>query len=74
MSIEHSPERQGRLLDEYCTRAELADELGVGVRTLARYDGLREGPPKMMLAGKIYYHRASAREWLLARLSGQAAA
>ena len=82
MSLEHNAARQDgagttatgeRMLDDYLTRPELADELGVGVRTLARYDALREGPPKMMLAGRILYHRDKAREWLRSRLTKQAA-
>ena len=78
MSIEHSPVRAGsatggRLLDDYCDRAQLADELDVSPRTLARYDGLREGPPRMMLAGKVFYHRELARKWLKSRLEEAAA-
>ena len=80
MSLDHPPSRQrdtkttgDRILDEYFTRSELAEELGVGVRTLARYDALREGPPRLTLAGRVMYHRGKAREWLRSRLSDQAA-
>ena len=69
LQISHDPE-----VDEYLTRRELAAALGIGLRTLARYDALREGPPRMKLAGKILYHRERAREWLRSRLSDQAAA
>ena len=73
MSLEHSPVRGdsaagARLLDEYADRKQLAEELDISVRTLARYDGLREGPPRMMLAGKVFYHRELARKWLKSRL------
>ena len=57
------------LLAEYADRKQLAKELGVSLRTLARYDSLREGPPRMLLAGRVFYHRALAAEWLKARLS-----
>ncbi len=80
MSLEHAPEHQdgagtvpGRLLDEYTTRQELAKELGIGVRTLARIDAMRKGPPRLMLGGRIFYHREQARAWLKSRLSEQAA-
>ncbi len=74
MSLEHAPERQGvamGILDEYATREDLAKELGIGIRTLARYDAMREGPPRLMLAGRVLYHRPGAREWLKARLTEQ---
>ncbi len=77
MSLEHHPAREDTagagLLDEYADRKQLAEELDISVRTLARYDGLREGPPRMMLAGKVFYHRQLAREWLKSRLEDAAA-
>lgn len=57
------------LLEDYLTREELARELGIAVRTLARYDALGKGPPRLRLGGHVLYHREQARAWLRARLS-----
>ncbi len=76
MSSEHAPQRQdnpGRILDDYLTRQELAAELDVSVRTLARLDAAREGPPSMNWAGRRIYHRERARQWFELRLAKQVA-
>ncbi len=80
MSSEHALQRHNtagtvpeRLLDEYATRQELAKELGIGVRTLARIDAVREGPPSMRWAGRRIYHRERARQWFELRLVEQVA-
>ena len=74
MSTEHETERQeGRILDDYLTRQELAEELEISVRTLARLDAAREGPPSMCWAGRRIYHRQKAREWFESRLVEQVA-
>ena len=76
MSLEHAPQRQDnprRILDDYLTRPELAIELGVSVRTLARLDAAREGPPSMSWAGRKIYPRERAREWFESRLVKQTA-
>ncbi len=76
MSPEHATQRQdnpGRILDDYLTRQELADELGICVRTLARQDAAREGPPSMCWAGRRIYHRERARQWFESRLVKQMA-
>lgn len=61
----HPPE--GLLID-YITRQGLAALLGIGVRTLARYDALGEGPPRLKLGGRWLYSVTGARDWLRARL------
>ena len=53
------------LLDDYLTPAELADELHKSERTIARWDGLRIGPPKTVIGKKPYYRREGVRQWLL---------
>ncbi len=76
MSLEHAPQRQNesrRILDDYLTRQELAAELNVSVRTLARLDAAREGPPSMSWAGRRIYHRERARQWFELRLAEQVA-
>ncbi len=64
MSIKHSPARAG-LLAEYLTPDELAEELGKSPRTIARWDGLRIGPPKTVIGKKTYFRREAVRQWLL---------
>ena len=76
MSLEHAPQRQdnpGRILDDYLTRQQLAFELDISVRTLARLDAAREGPPSMCWAGRRIYHRDRARQWFESRLVKQMA-
>lgn len=56
------------ILADYLTRPDLAQELGVCARTIARYDAKREGPPSLMLGGRRLYHRERARQWLESKL------
>ncbi len=60
------------LLDDYLTPDQLAEELGKSVRTIARWDGLRIGPPKTVIGKKPYYRREAVRKWLLRQERGQA--
>lgn len=62
------------VLSEYASRPEMARELNISQRTLARLDALRQGPPRLMLGGRCLYHIPSAREWLKSRLQSQVAA
>jgi hypothetical protein len=55
------------VLADYFTREELAPELGITVRTLARWDVLRIGPPKTKLGHKTLYKRTSVIEWIASR-------
>lgn len=74
MSIEHSPARQREtvtatnvkdsVLDGYLTATELATELNVSPRTIARWRGLREGPPLVRVGRRIMYRRSSVAAWL----------
>jgi predicted DNA-binding transcriptional regulator AlpA len=43
---------------------QLAAELGISPRTLARWDVSRTGPPKLKLGKRNLYRRASVIEWL----------
>jgi transposase-like protein len=52
------------VLREYLSDKELATELNVSPRTLARWRRLREGPAITRIGRKIVYRRASVNEWL----------
>ncbi len=77
MSLDYPPERpigDRSIMDDYLTRPDLARELHCAVRTIARYDARREGPPSMMWGGKRRYHREKARRWFESMLIEQAQA
>lgn len=52
------------VLSEYLTDQELAAELKISPRTLARWRRLREGPPIVKIGRRVAYRRTSVREWL----------
>lgn len=52
------------VLSEYLSDKQLAGELNVSPRTLARWRRLREGPAITRIGRKIVYRRASVNEWL----------
>ena len=58
--------------DEFLTPDALARELGKSPRTLARWNVLRCGPPKIRVGRSVYYRRASVRQWLESREEIQA--
>ena len=63
-----------KLLDDYLSPEQLAAELDKSVRTIARWDSLRIGPPKTVIGKKPYYRRDAVREWLLRQEQEQARA
>ncbi len=54
------------LLAGYFNRAELAADLGVCQRSVARYEQ-NEGLPYITTGGRRMYHRAAIMAWLEAR-------
>ena len=57
--------------DEFLTPDALARELGKSPRTLARWNVLRCGPPKIRVGRSVYYRRTSVRQWLESREENQ---
>jgi predicted DNA-binding transcriptional regulator AlpA len=55
------------VLSEYLSDKELANELNVSPRTLARWRRLREGPPLTRIGRKIAYRRSAVAAWLASR-------
>ncbi len=61
------------LLDDYYSRQQLADELGITLRSLERWAWLRKGPKRTRVGNRIYYHRAAVMAWLKSQTEGEAA-
>ncbi len=59
------------LLEDYLTPDQLAEELGKSVRTIARWDRLRIGPPKTLVGKRPFYRRDAVRQWLLRKERAQ---
>lgn len=53
-----------QLLDGYLRRPELAKELRVSERTIARWEVARRGPPRVTVGRTILYKTESVRQWL----------
>ena len=62
------------VLDGYLNRNELADELGVSIRTLARWAWLRTGPRITRLGGRVLYNRDDVQAWLRSQTETRGAA
>jgi hypothetical protein len=52
---------------EYIKPEQLAEELGISLRSLARWHSLRVGPPRVVIGRIILFRRAAVAEWLRAR-------
>lgn len=52
-------------MEEYLTRAEVADMLRSSVPTLARWAYLGTGPRYVVAGGKSLYRKADVEAWLL---------
>ena len=52
------------LLADYLTKAQIAAELHVSVRTVARWRVLRTAPKAVRIGNRIYFKRADVRAWL----------
>lgn len=62
-------EISGGLLDGWMSRAELAEELGVCVDTLMRWERRRYGPKCVKAGRKALYKRSTVLAWLEAQES-----
>jgi hypothetical protein len=56
---------------EYLSPEALARNLGISVRTLARWHVLRFGPPRTVAGRMVLYRLESPSEWLRAREDGR---
>ena len=55
------------LLDEFLTREQLASELHVTPRTLARWQSQPNGIPTTRIGGRVLFNIDSVRGWLKSR-------
>ena len=53
-----------KLLDDYITPEQLAEEFGICLETLKRWHRTGKAPPKVMLGGFPYYSKSTVRAWL----------
>lgn len=53
------------ILSGYISREQLAVQLGKSVRTLARWNANKIGPPTLRLGRTILYDVKAVRSWLL---------
>lgn len=52
------------LLDEYLTRDQLAAELRITTRTLARWQAMPNGIPTTQVGGRTLFRIESVKAWL----------
>lgn len=57
-----------RLLDDFWTIEELAEELGVTTRTIRRYIDEPNGLPHVAIGRRTRFHKPAVREWLMSRM------
>jgi hypothetical protein len=57
----------GSILAGYIAPGQLARELGVSERTLARWHAARLGPPRVTIGRRPYYRLTSVAEWIALR-------
>lgn len=55
---------QRALFDTSWSEDELANEMGVSVRTIKRWRAARTGPPFMKLERRVYYRKRAVQEWM----------
>lgn len=66
-SSDINPDFGRGLLDDFMTVHQLARELGVSSRTLARWHAMRIGPARCTIGKLILYRTEAVREWLANR-------
>jgi predicted DNA-binding transcriptional regulator AlpA len=59
--------RPAPVLGEFLSDRDLAAELKVSTRTLARWRRLREGPAITRIGRRVAYRREAVRQWLASR-------
>lgn len=52
------------VLDDYMTREQLAVEIGLQPKTLAKWANMRKGPPLVKVGRKVFYRKDAVQAWL----------
>jgi hypothetical protein len=52
------------VLGDYMTREELAAEIGIQPKTLAKWANLRRGPSFVKVGRKVFYRKDAVQAWL----------
>jgi DNA-binding transcriptional MerR regulator len=55
------------LLQGYVTPPQLAQQLGITLRTLRRWEQKRLAPPRTVIARQIFYRVSSVKSWMESR-------
>ena len=63
----------GKVLGEYIPHSQLAEELGISLKTLENLNRDGNGPPRIKLGRFTYYREEGVREWLRTREQGRGA-
>ena len=63
-ALEEKQNRPDGILAEYLDDAQLARELDVSPRTVARWRAMREGPPLTRVGRRVLYRRSAVMAWL----------
>jgi predicted DNA-binding transcriptional regulator YafY len=66
-ALEQFSLNHGLTLGEYVTPDQLAQHLGVSVRTLSRWHARRIGPPRCSVGKLILYRVIAVRAWMAER-------
>jgi hypothetical protein len=66
-SDQTNPASKSALLDGWLTRDRVAEEIGVSVDTLQRWETRRIGPPCVRIGRKVLYRADGFRGWLIRR-------
>jgi hypothetical protein len=64
-TLTEAPARPQRLLADYFTEPQLADEIDRTTRTLRHWRKNRVGPPWTEIGGTVVYRCEAVRKWLL---------
>lgn len=65
-----APNGASHVLADHISEEELADELHVGLRTMRRWRAMRQSPPYVVIARRVYFRRGAVEEWLRNRERG----
>jgi hypothetical protein len=63
-SMENGDTATVAILTGYIEPHQLAKELNISYRTLARWHAMRIGPPRLTIGRKPYYRRSSVAQWI----------